>query len=453
MSMIGKIIQLSQNIGVSIMESIEITDSHLIKVSQQISTQDIKNAVDQVLNKENGSRLKFYLSSCINCGMCFNACHFCISHNFDPYYSPVGKVKNTLKKIIKKNGEITPIEMAKIAEIAFTECTLCKRCVLYCPMGIDTAYLMSVVRRICCLIGMVPQYIQDTVNSHAAFFNQMWVKDDEWVDTLKWQEEELRGEFPWGEIPIDKVGADFMYSVIAPEPKFSPELIYYMSSIFNIAKVNWTMSSQPGWDNSDMAMYVRDDTISQQLKRSHFEAALKLKCNYIVMCECGHAFRSVYDTINRQLGWKYYPIKVIHAVEFLAYLLKRGKIKIREKIKEPVTIHDPCNISRGRGLHNLLREVVSYLCENIIEMYPNKEHNICCGAGGGVINCGPIYKEKRVKGNKVKAEQLKKTGAKIVIAPCHNCHSGLEDIVQFYELDMKVRFLGEIIYNLMEKPV
>ena len=56
-------------------------------------------------------------------------------------------------------------------------------------------------------------------------------------------------------------------------------------------------------------------------------------------------------------------------------------------------------------------------------------------AGGGVINCGPPWKMKRVDGNKVKANQLfeaKSRGAETCVAPCHNCHGGLEDIIHHY---------------------
>ena len=188
-----------------------------------------------------------------------------------------------------------------------------------------------------------------------------------------------------------------------------------------------------------------------RVKRQHFETALRLKVKKIVMCECGHAFRSIYDVGNRELGWRMYPIPVQHAIHFYWELLQEGRIKVEQKSTSPVTIHDPCNIVRGRGLHEMLREVVHALCDNVIEMQPNREHNYCCAAGGGVINCGPGFKETRLEGNKVKAEQLRKTQAEVVIAPCHNCHSGLEDIIKYYDLGMKVNFLGEMIYNQMQK--
>jgi Fe-S oxidoreductase len=88
-------------------------------------------------------------------------------------------------------------------------------------------------------------------------------------------------------------------------------------------------------------------------------------------------------------------------------------------------------------------------------MHPNREHNYCCAAGGGGINCGPPFKGTRMEGNRIKAEQLfaaKSRGAKVLIAPCHNCHSGLEDINHHYGLGYEIKFISDIIYEVMEKP-
>jgi Fe-S oxidoreductase len=83
---------------------------------------------------------------------------------------------------------------------------------------------------------------------------------------------------------------------------------------------------------------------------------------------------------------------------------------------------------------------------------PKFEHNYCCAAGGGVINCGPPWKTSRVDGNKVKGDQFKATGAKVIVTPCHNCHSGIEDIIYGYKLDMHVKFFSEILVECMEIP-
>ncbi|HCF05398.1 MAG: hypothetical protein PWQ64_148 [Desulfomicrobiaceae bacterium] len=433
-------------------ERVWIKDEGIERGAEALTPERIERTINAVLGNETGARLMAYVETCAHCGLCSEACHFYLSRDRDPSYSPVGKVKQTIWPMLKNKGKVSVEFMKQATQIAQTECNLCRRCVQYCPFGIDIAYMMTLVRRIVHKLELTPLYIQDTAHSHSATLNQMWVKDDEWIDALHWQEDELRDEFPTARIPLEKEGAEIMYSVIGPEPKFRTQLIYQAAAIMNVAGLDWTMPATPGWDNSDMAMFTGDSEIMARLKRAHFETAARLRVKKIVMGECGHAFRSVYDTGNRVLGWRMPPIPVIHALEFYWDLLNEGRIKVAKQIEEPVTFHDPCNVVRGRGLHEKAREVVRAFCKNLVEMHPNREHNLCCAAGGGVINCGPPFKNARVESNRAKAEQLKATGVKICIAPCHNCHGGLDDIIHKYELDMELKFLGEIIYECMEKP-
>jgi len=421
----------------------------------RLTPEKIEQVINSVLKGETGARFDAYIKTCVHCGLCSEACHFYLSNDKDPRFSPVGKVKQALWPMVRAKGRVDQKMIRRAAEVAYTECNLCRRCAQFCPLGIDIAYLMSVVRRILHKLGVTPLFLQDTAHSHSVTMNQMWVKGDEWIDTLQWQEEEAQSEISSLRIPLDKEGADIMYSVIAPEPKFQAQLIYQAAVIMNAAGVNWTMPSNIGWDNSDMAMYSGDSELMGRLKRTHFETAQRLRVKKIVMGECGHAFRSVYDTGNRWLGWAMPPVPIVHAIEFYYDILSSGRIKIVKKCEQPVTLHDPCNVSRGAGLHDKARYVVSQLCEHFVEMHPNRDHNFCCAAGGGVINCGPPFKKKRMEGNRVKAEQLfnaKSRGAQILIAPCHNCHSGLHDIVHHYQIGMDIKFFSDLIYEGMEKP-
>jgi Fe-S oxidoreductase len=430
----------------------KVSDPGLDETVKKLTREDVRKVVERVLTRENAARLRVYLETCVHCGLCAEACHTYLSRDKDPRFAPVGKVKDTLWKLVKSKGDIEPEALKDMARIAFTECGVCRRCSMYCPFGIDIAYLLLVVRRICSLLGVVPQYLQDTTNSHAATSNQMWVHQDEWIDTLQWQEEEAEMELPGTRIPLEKEGADVMYSVIAPEPKILAQLLANMAQIFTVAGENWTMPATDGWDNSNMAMYSGDFEIMGRVERLHWETAERLKVKKIVMGECGHAFRgAVYDG-PRWLGWQFPPIPMMHAIEYYYDVLKSGRVKVKEKYKEHVTIQDPCNTVRGRGLGDKLRYVVDALCENFTDVDPRFEHNYCCMAGGGTINCGPPWKRSRMISNRVKAEQLGRTGAHIVITPCHNCHSGIEDIIGFYGLGMHVKFISEIMVEVMEKP-
>ena len=429
-----------------------VNDPGIDRVLEELDPARIEQVIRRVLDQESAARLKLYLETCVRCGLCSGSCHHYVSRNQDPDYAPVAKVKDTLWVMVQKRGRVDKEFMRRAARIAFTECGTCRRCSMYCPFGIDIAYLIMTVRRICSLLGVVPQYLQDTTHSHAAASNQMWVQQDDWIDALMWQDEDAREELEGARIPLDREGAEIMYSVIAPEPKILAQLIGNMAVIMKAADVDWTMPSMDGWDNSNMAMYSGDFEIMGRVERAHWERAMELKVKRVVMGECGHAYRgAVYDG-PKWLGWSKPPIPMIHAVEFYYELLKSERLKIKEKITEKVTIQDPCNIVRGRGLHDKLRYVVSALCDNVVEMEPRNEHNYCCGAGGGIINCGPPWKPSRLKSTRVKAEQLADTGAHLLITPCHNCHSGLEDVIGHYQLPMHTTFINELLVKAIERP-
>ena len=51
---------------------------------------------------------------------------------------------------------------------------------------------------------------------------------------------------------------------------------------------------------------------------------------------------------------------------------------------------------------------------------------------------------------KVKAEQLRRTGAEIVIAPCANCKKQLKELVEHYELPCRVMGLHDLILQAIE---
>jgi Fe-S oxidoreductase len=433
-------------------EDAQVADPGIDDAIARLQPQEIERTINRVIKQETAARLKVYLQTCVHCGLCSEACHTYLSRNRDPDFAPVAKVKDTLWEMVRRKGRVDGAFIKRAARIAYTECGACRRCSMYCPFGIDIAYLIMLVRRICARLGVVPQYLQDTVNSHAATMNQMWVQQDDWIDTLIWQEEDAADELAGTRIPLDKEGAEIMYSVIGPEPKILAQLIANMAIIFKVAEVDWTMPSADGWDNSNMAMYSGDFEVMGRVERLHWERAMQLKVQRVVMGECGHAYRgAVYDG-PKWLGWQRPPIPMVHAVEFYYELLKSGRIKIARKIQEPVTVQDPCNIVRGRGLHDKLRYVVRRLCADFRDMEPRHEHNYCCAAGGGVINCGPPWKLSRMKSIKVKADQIAATGAKLVITPCHNCHSGIEDVIGHYKLGTHVSFISELLVKTMEMP-
>jgi Fe-S oxidoreductase len=95
----------------------------------------------------------------------------------------------------------------------------------------------------------------------------------------------------------------------------------------------------------------------------------------------------------------------------------------RNKLK-PVTFHDSCNNARSCGCSRSRASCSGYVVSDFREMYPNRAENYCCTGGGGAMSMSE-YTPRRFKSARIKAEQLRATGAKVVVTSCHNCVDGL----------------------------
>jgi len=425
-------------------------DPGLDETIKHLTSEKIEKTIEAVLGGRS-ARIKAVLETCMHCGLCSIACHHYLSREKDPTYAPVSKMRMTLWELIDRKGKVNPEFLKQCARIAFTECNMCHRCSMYCPFGIDIAFMMGIVRRICFLLRLVPYILMDYNNSLSATLTQLWIPQCDWIDVLQWQEDELSSDIKNVRIPFDKEGAEILYVTLGTEPKVAPHFIATMAKIMNYAGVNWSFSTR---DYANMSMFVQDRVTMQRIVKAVYEDAIRLRVKKIVVTECGHATFALCSAAPPLLGWKSLPFKVLHATEFYYELLKTGRLKIDKdkKIKEPVTLQDPCNLVRKKGAGDVIRYLINEMCEDFREMYPNKEHNYCCNAGGGLIAAGPPWKKVRIKSNKIKAEQIKDTGAKIVIAPCHNCHVGIHDIVKFYGIDVKVKFMWDILLQTVKLP-
>jgi Fe-S oxidoreductase len=106
-------------------------------------------------------------------------------------------------------------------------------------------------------------------------------------------------------------------------------------------------------------------------------------------------------------------------------------------------------MARNSGVIEEPRRVLRALTDTFVEMTPNREENWCCGGGGGLVAMGEA--EFRMKSGKVKAEQMRATGAAVVATACENCHSQLSELNDYYGLGMRVEFLSHLTARALVK--
>jgi Fe-S oxidoreductase len=411
--------------------------------------------IKALLEANDGARIRTWLSICSRCGLCAESCFFYLANNHDPRLSPSYKFKSTLGLMYRMKGNVDREFLKKCYEIIWGECTTCKRCSMYCPFGIDIATLIATARTICFSQDIVPEGLARTSVNYRETGNQMGMSTEDFIESCEWMADETAEEIRGLTIPIDKPGAKYMYNVNAREPMYYPQDIGMAAKIFTVAGEDWTMPST-GWDCTNLAMFAGDRALAGHIVKLMYDKALELGVEKILITECGHAYRSAAfegPYFAGCAGGKP-PVEIVHSVRLFYEYLRDGRIKIDpdKVLTEPVTYQDPCNVSRNGGLWEEGRKIIEYLAKDFRDMSPNREHNHCCGGGGGYIPMGPEFKRRRMSSGRVKADQIRATGAKIVITPCHNCFDQVNDLNKEYELGVKVLSFKEIITESMIIP-
>jgi Fe-S oxidoreductase len=122
-------------------------------------------------------------------------------------------------------------------------------------------------------------------------------------------------------------------------------------------------------------------------------------------------------------------------------------------IPERTTYHDPCNIARTGWILEQPRELLRHICADFVEMTPNRRENYCCGGGGGTVSIDEIRAFRTQVGGATKAEQIRRTGATLLVSPCANCKKQLAEVCEDHGLDhVRVVGLHDLVLRAIEAP-
>jgi Fe-S oxidoreductase len=400
--------------------------------------------------KLNGA-MRLYLDTCARCGVCVEACHAYASSP-QTRYTPVGRaevIRKVFKRYFKLEGRIAPwlgevitlddVTLDLVNDAAWS-CTGCRRCVTFCPFGIDTQMIMSIAKLL--LIGADREPKLLTMLSDMSIAKAEGVEETKpaFVQAVQGLEGEIRALWP-GEpgtpaVTVEAEGADVLYVALAGKHSIIPA-----AAIMNAAREKWTLSV---FEAVNFAAFLGDPKKTQAIARRIHDEAVRLKVKEVAIVECGTAFR-----VMKYMSGPH-PFRVVAFVELIARYVKEGRIRLDgTKLQGKLTYHDPCQIARNGGVMEEPRQVIRELTSDFVELRPTREENWCCGGGGGLVALGEM--DFRMKSGKVKAEQMKASGASIICTACENCHSQLTDLNEHYALGMKVEFLSKLAADALIK--
>jgi Fe-S oxidoreductase len=434
---------------------------------------EIEKAVNAVKAIKDGPRaLQIYMDICAKCGTCADQCHVARANpvrRTNPaarsdlirklYKQQNSNLFSKIRGLLGGNKSITQEDLETWVR-DFYECSGCRRCAVFCPMGIDNSIITRKGRALVHALGMSPKMMKETQAISDKFGNDEGQGYEAFLDAIRFLESELEEEHGIPiKIPVDKVGADILFVPASADLISFPETQMGVATFFHATGMSWTMSSE-GFDGANFGLFTGDDAHMKRKNKVLHDASLKLKVKKLVIGECGHAYR-----IAKRIGGTFYwgndiPYEITNIFILADEELRKGYLKIDPtKNQEPVTYHDPCNFARSTGITEEPRTLLKACVTDFREMTPNRQKNWCCGGGGGlaVMDSKEEVKQNEVTfmdyrmnvGGKMKLEQIKATGAKYVAAPCANCKRQLMHLMDYHKMDVKVGG----VFDLFDKAV
>ena len=370
-----------------------------------------------------------YLEACVRCGHCAEACHFYVTSG-DPQYTPIWKLEVFRKK------DASADELRRWQELLYDSCTMCGRCTLACPMGIDIAGLVAQARHAMFAAGLVPHELHAVAERAAREGSPLGATPKVLKERIEWLSDEHEVE-----IRLDREKAEVLVTLSSIEIMKYPDSLVALARILNRMGEDWTLRSD-GYEATNFGLFSGNLDWQREMSLKVIKAAIAVKARTLLLPECGHAYGAM-----RWQGANMYgaalPFRVLHVTEFLAEAARSGRLKLKP-MAGSVTFHDPCQVSRRGGATSAPREVLASLKANLKEMPPPGDANWCCGGGGGVVTLHRADEHRR-RAFQIKMKQVEAAGAERLATSCSNCRLTFDDGQAHYKWDRKMESLLELV--------
>lgn len=385
-----------------------------------------------------------YMESCIHCGHCAEACHFYVTSG-DPKYTPIWKLELFKQAWRREAGplswlygkkSITADELREWQELLYDSCTMCGRCTLACPMGIDIAGLVAQARHGMFAAGLVPHELWAVAERAEREGSPLGATPKVLKERIEWLSDEHEVD-----IALDRPQAEVLVTLSSIELMKYPKSLVALAKILNRLGASWTFRSD-GYEATNFGLFSGNLAWQRDMTMKLIDAAIACGAKTLVLPECGHAYGAMRWQGANMYG-KPLPFRVLHISEFLAEAVRAGRLALRP-MKDTVTFHDPCQVSRRGGATGAPREVLAALGADLREMPPAGDANWCCGGGGGVVTLHRAD-EHRYRAFEIKMKQVEAAGAARLATSCSNCRLTFDDGQAHYKWDHKMESLLELV--------
>lgn len=398
--------------------------AHLGEMAQKADLPDeqrVERAKEVMLSKID-RQMAVDLEACVKCGYCSEACHFYVQTN-EAKYVPTRKL-DLLRRVYRREvspmrfvsrifeRDITADELRRWQELVYDSCTECGRCSYACPMGINIARGVNVMREALAAAGLVPDEllaVEQEQDGRGSVFG---------VGARQLQEAAEKLRESGLDVPLDKPKADVLVLTTVIDILLFKDALAATVKIMNHLGLDWTLRSG-GFEAANFGLLSGVEDLQRKATRNIINEAIAIGAKTVIVPECGHSYPAL-RWEGAAMAGKPLPFEVLAVSEFIGREVRAGRLKLKNAGARKLTYHDACKLGRHGGVLDEPREALRALGVDFRETDPHAEMNWCCGGGAGVflINRAAGLRQKAFE---LKQRQIEATGAEAVVMSCGSC--------------------------------
>ncbi|MCL6452734.1 MAG: (Fe-S)-binding protein [Alicyclobacillus sp.] len=379
--------------------------------------------------------------ACTECGRCHVSCPATLSGKpLSPKYL-ILKMKDQLVyegpgMLAKMAAGAEDLQTAPLFESGvFTEeevwaCTTCRACEEACPVANEHVQAIVDLRRHLVLTE------GKTSPEVTKVFANLERQSNEWGINR-------RERAAWAkDLPVKTMAevdgqAEYLFFVgtAASFDQRNQKIAQAFAKLLIAAGVDFAILGAEEESDGDSARRLGNEFLYQEFVQRNIEIFQTYGVKKIITTD-PHAF----NTFKNEYPDFGFEAEVYHSTQFVAKLLKEGKLKPTKPVNETITYHDSCYLGRYNDVYDPPRFILESIPGvRLVEMERSRNKSMCCGAGGG----GMFKEETGNRINVMRSKQAIDTGASIIGTACPYCMTmmidgtkanGKEEDVQTYDV-------------------
>ena len=191
---------------------------------------------------------------------------------------------------------------------------------------------------------------------------------------------------------------------------------------------------------------MRDQAVEMIHHNVAMVKALGAKRVVMTCPSCYHSWSHIYpEIVGDEMDFQ-----VMHATEFLAELIEKGTITLKEwpRGQMVVTYHDPCDLGRKSGVYDAPRQIIHSIPGlEFREMASYRTNALCCGGGGNLESFDPSLVSEVARRRIGEAQEVE---ARLLISACPQCERTLTKAARANKVRIRVMDVAQLVEQVME---